>query len=85
LDERKTKELKIMESTLSMELNMSRVALKDVEYQLQKRIEEEFAGVKSMIIEQKKACERNEEHQSKELTRKLTVLTDTIEQQRKMW
>ncbi|GKT34383.1 Endoplasmic reticulum transmembrane helix translocase [Aduncisulcus paluster] len=83
LDERKKKELGLVESSITLDLNVERQQRKDGEAKLMKSIEERVFAVRLELVKEKKAREEAEERQTREVSEEVGRIADALEQERR--
>ena len=76
MDERKTKEIKTVESAISLDITAQRRARKDLEAKISKQIDETSFALRLDLAREKKLCEEAEERHEKEVADEIIRIAD---------
>eukprot|EP00708_Paratrimastix_pyriformis_P004795 GAFH01003726.1.p1 GENE.GAFH01003726.1~~GAFH01003726.1.p1 ORF type:complete len:268 (-),score=98.60 GAFH01003726.1:92-871(-) len=82
LDEKKTKELKLLESSISLDLSVEKQARKDSEARITRQIDERCFQLRLELAREKKTREESEEKHTKEMVEEIQRLTEALESER---
>ena len=83
MDERKTKEIKAVESSISLDLTSEKRARKDLESKMIKLFDETAFSLRLDLAREKKLREEAEERHEKEVADEIIRIADTVDQERK--
>jgi len=83
MDERKTKEIKSVESSISLDLTVEKRARKDLESKIMKQVDETCFALRLDLAREKKLREEAEERHEKEVADEIIRIADAIDQERK--
>jgi hypothetical protein len=84
MDERKAKELKLVENHITLELNKEKQGRKDSEQKISKFVDEKAFALRIEIAREKKAREENEDKYAKELADHLAKLQEDLDIEQKI-
>jgi len=79
LDERKSKELKLVENNVSLDLNVEKQNRKDNENKIQKQIDEKCFSLRLELAKEKKTREEVMDRHAKELAEQIARLSDAVD------
>ncbi len=83
LDERKTKELRLVESSITLDLGVEKQARKDSEAKILKAIDERCYTLRLELAKEKKAREEAEEKQNREMAEEILRLSESLDGERR--
>merc|ERR1712205_292722 len=83
MDERKTKEIKAVESSTSLDLTAEKRARKDLDAKIMKQVDETAFALRLDLAREKKLREEAEERHEKEVADEIIRIADSVDQERK--
>ena len=84
LDERKNKELKLVENNLVLDLSVEKQARKETEQKISKMIDEKIFSLRLDLAKEKKVREETEDKYAKELSDQIAKLQDDLEMEQRI-
>jgi hypothetical protein len=84
LDERKEKELKLVDNRVSLEIGKQKQIRKESESRILRLIDEKISGVRQELGREKKLREENEERENQGMSQQITYLREQIDDERRL-
>jgi len=82
LDERKTKEVKLIEKNVNLELNTEKQNRKETEQRIVKKLEEKINALRTDVTKEQKKEDELIEKQTKEVIDQINELQDILENEK---
>ena len=83
LDERKTKEIKLVENNIALELNVEKQSRKEIEQRITKKVEEKIYSLRVDVAKEQKANDELLERQTSEISDQIQTIQNDLENERR--
>lgn len=83
MDERKTKEIKLVENNIALELNVEKQNRKEMEAKITKKVDDKIYALRVEVAKEQKQADELLERQTRDINEQIGAIQMEIDQERK--